>query len=203
MIGRYPTLDKCSEFASVKYSGAIHGVVVMMSDVGKVSWREVIIPHVEMLHLLGVEMFVKIVPTYVPISVLSLNTASKYQDRLLLAVGKGSGSLEIWICDATCCDFQDALAHMKYTQIVNFQMHLIHVLTGNFPGNTILAMAYPQERVGVFVRYGKGGPLPVVEYSELDATMSTAINQETGRLRMLAHVHAGFPESSGKWPGEG
>ncbi|KAK9156132.1 hypothetical protein Sjap_003612 [Stephania japonica] len=47
----------------------------------------------------------------------------------------------------------------------------------------VVRKAYPQERVGVFVRCGKGGPLSVVEYSELDATMSTAINQETGRLR--------------------
>ncbi|KAK9087465.1 hypothetical protein Syun_029859 [Stephania yunnanensis] len=29
MIGRYPTLDKCSEFASVKYFGAIHGVRIV------------------------------------------------------------------------------------------------------------------------------------------------------------------------------
>ncbi|KAK9168987.1 hypothetical protein Syun_001127 [Stephania yunnanensis] len=36
MIGRYPTLDKCSEFVSVQYSGAIHGVVVMMPDVERI-----------------------------------------------------------------------------------------------------------------------------------------------------------------------
>ena len=43
--------------------------------------------------------------------------------------------------------------------------------------------AYPQEKVGVFVRRGKGGPVSVVEYSELDSSMASAINQETGRLR--------------------
>ncbi|KAK9112074.1 hypothetical protein Scep_019593 [Stephania cephalantha] len=32
MIGRYPTLDKCSEFASVKYSGAIHGVRIVIGS---------------------------------------------------------------------------------------------------------------------------------------------------------------------------
>lgn len=43
--------------------------------------------------------------------------------------------------------------------------------------------AYPQEKVGVFVRRGKGGPLNVVEYSELDPMLASAINQGTGRLR--------------------
>ncbi|KAK7828397.1 udp-n-acetylglucosamine diphosphorylase 2 [Quercus suber] len=43
--------------------------------------------------------------------------------------------------------------------------------------------AYPQEKVGVFVRRGKGGPLTVVEYSELDSSLASAINQQTGRLR--------------------
>lgn len=33
------------------------------------------------------------------------------------------------------------------------------------------------------MRRGKGGPLSVVEYSELDQSLSSAINQETGRLR--------------------
>lgn len=47
----------------------------------------------------------------------------------------------------------------------------------------IWLQAYPQEKVGVFVRRGKGGPLTVVEYNELDPTLASAINQETGRLR--------------------
>ncbi|MFQ6630426.1 hypothetical protein Gotur_008132 [Gossypium turneri] len=44
-------------------------------------------------------------------------------------------------------------------------------------------MAYPQEKVGVFVRRGKGGPLTVVEYTELDQSLASAVNQQTGRLR--------------------
>lgn len=47
----------------------------------------------------------------------------------------------------------------------------------------ICLQAYPQEKVGVFVRRGKNGPLDVVEYSELDPLLASAINQETGRLR--------------------
>ncbi|XP_010260631.1 PREDICTED: UDP-N-acetylglucosamine diphosphorylase 1-like [Nelumbo nucifera] len=47
----------------------------------------------------------------------------------------------------------------------------------------VVRKAYPQEKVGVFVRRGKGGPLAVVEYSELDPMLASEINQETGRLR--------------------
>ena len=46
-----------------------------------------------------------------------------------------------------------------------------------------IEQAYPQETVGVFVQRGRGGPLSVVEYSEMDAAMTTEINQSTGRLR--------------------
>ncbi|XP_074562307.1 UDP-N-acetylglucosamine diphosphorylase 2-like [Curcuma longa] len=47
----------------------------------------------------------------------------------------------------------------------------------------VVRKAYPQEKVGVFVQQGRGGPLRVVEYSEMDASMTTEINQATGRLR--------------------
>lgn len=47
----------------------------------------------------------------------------------------------------------------------------------------VVRKAYPQERVGVFVQKGRGGPLSVLEYSELDQQTASAINQETGRLR--------------------
>ncbi|XP_057534397.1 UDP-N-acetylglucosamine diphosphorylase 1-like [Amaranthus tricolor] len=47
----------------------------------------------------------------------------------------------------------------------------------------VVKKAYPQEKVGVFVQRGKGGPLDVVEYSELDPSLASAVNQATGRLR--------------------
>ncbi|XP_042407255.1 UDP-N-acetylglucosamine diphosphorylase 2-like [Zingiber officinale] len=47
----------------------------------------------------------------------------------------------------------------------------------------VVRKAYPQEKVGVFVQQGRGGPLRVVEYSEMDASMATETNQTTGRLR--------------------
>ncbi|KAL2632710.1 hypothetical protein R1flu_004189 [Riccia fluitans] len=46
----------------------------------------------------------------------------------------------------------------------------------------VIKKAYPQERVGVFVHYGKGGPVGVAEYTELNSDLQFAINQETGRL---------------------
>ncbi|KAK1304300.1 UDP-N-acetylglucosamine diphosphorylase 1 [Acorus calamus] len=47
----------------------------------------------------------------------------------------------------------------------------------------VVRKAYPQEQVGVFVRRGRGGPLSVLEYSEMDPSMTLEINQTTGRLR--------------------
>ncbi|XP_078175680.1 UDP-N-acetylglucosamine diphosphorylase 1-like isoform X1 [Carex rostrata] len=47
----------------------------------------------------------------------------------------------------------------------------------------VVRKGYPQEKVGVFVQRGKGGPLAVLEYSEMDQNMCSEINQSTGRLR--------------------
>ncbi|KAK1326111.1 UDP-N-acetylglucosamine diphosphorylase 2 [Acorus calamus] len=47
----------------------------------------------------------------------------------------------------------------------------------------VVRKAYPQEQVGVFVRRGRGGPLSVLEYGEMDPSMTLEINQITGRLR--------------------
>ncbi|KAF4381308.1 hypothetical protein CsatB_001238 [Cannabis sativa] len=82
---------------------------------------------------------------------------------------------------------------IKYVDCYGVDNALVRVADPTFVGYFIdkgvvaaakvVRKAYPQEKVGVFVRRGKGGPLTVVEYSELDPTMASAINQGTGRLR--------------------
>lgn len=64
-----------------------------------------------------------------------------------------------------------------FRKILIFKLHLLYISLWK------KKQAYPQEQVGVFVRRGKGGPLTVVEYSELDQSMASAINQRTGRLQ--------------------
>ncbi|TQD98386.1 hypothetical protein C1H46_015987, partial [Malus baccata] len=78
---------------------------------------------------------------------------------------------------------------IKYVDCYGVDNTLVRVADPTFLGYFIdkgvsaAAKAYPQEKVGVFVRRGKGGPLTVVEYSEMDSSLASAINQETGRLR--------------------
>ncbi|XP_031397556.1 UDP-N-acetylglucosamine diphosphorylase 1 isoform X2 [Punica granatum] len=82
---------------------------------------------------------------------------------------------------------------VKYIDCYGVDNALVRVADPSFLGYCIdkgisaaakvVRKAYPQEKVGVFVRRGKGGPLTVVEYSELDTNLASEINQETGRLR--------------------
>ncbi|GMY35029.1 UDP-N-acetylglucosamine diphosphorylase 1-like [Fagus crenata] len=86
-----------------------------------------------------------------------------------------------------------AVRGIKYVDCYGVDNALVRVADPTFVGYFIdkgvasaakvVRKAYPQEKVGVFVRRGKGGPLTVVEYSELDSSLASAINQETGRLR--------------------
>lgn len=81
---------------------------------------------------------------------------------------------------------------IKYIDVFGVDNALVRVADPLFLGYTIekgfpcaakvVKKAFPQERVGVFARRGKGGPLAVVEYSELDSSLAYAINQESGRL---------------------
>ncbi|URE22313.1 UDP-N-acetylglucosamine pyrophosphorylase [Musa troglodytarum] len=83
-----------------------------------------------------------------------------------------------------------AMRGVRYVDCYGVDNALVRVADPTFLGYfidkgvaTAAKVAYPQEKVGVFVQRGRGGPLTVVEYSEMDASMTTEINQSTGRLR--------------------
>ncbi|XP_051134430.1 UDP-N-acetylglucosamine diphosphorylase 1-like isoform X2 [Andrographis paniculata] len=86
-----------------------------------------------------------------------------------------------------------AMRGIKYLDCYGVDNALVRVADPTFLGYFIEAgvasaakvvrKAYPQEKVGVFVQRGKGGPVSVVEYSELDQSLASEINQGTGRLR--------------------
>ncbi|KAI3889356.1 hypothetical protein MKX03_018213 [Papaver bracteatum] len=86
-----------------------------------------------------------------------------------------------------------AMRGVKYVDCYGVDNALVRVADPTFLGYFIdkgvvsaakvVHKAYPQEKVGVFVQRSKGGPLAVVEYSEMDQSMTSAIDQETGRLR--------------------
>ncbi|WOL12274.1 UDP-N-acetylglucosamine diphosphorylase 1 [Canna indica] len=86
-----------------------------------------------------------------------------------------------------------AMKGVKYVDCYGVDNALVRVADPTFLGYFIdkgvasaakvVRKAYPQEKVGVFVQRGRGGPLMVMEYSEMDASLTTEINQSTGRLR--------------------
>lgn len=86
-----------------------------------------------------------------------------------------------------------AMRGVRYVDCYGVDNALVRVADPTFVGYFIdkgvataakvVRKAYPQEKVGVFVQRGRGGPLTVVEYSELDSSMASEINQSTGRLR--------------------
>ncbi|KAL5976946.1 UDP-N-acetylglucosamine diphosphorylase 1 [Asimina triloba] len=86
-----------------------------------------------------------------------------------------------------------AMKGVKYVDCYGVDNALVRVADPTFLGYFIdkgvtaaakvVRKAYPQEKVGVFVRRGRGGPISVVEYNELDPSVASTINQETGRLR--------------------
>ncbi|KAG1365112.1 UDP-N-acetylglucosamine diphosphorylase 1 [Cocos nucifera] len=86
-----------------------------------------------------------------------------------------------------------AMRGVKYVDVYGVDNALVRVADPAFLGYFIdkgvtaaakvVRKAYPQEKVGVFVQRGRGGPLTVIEYSEMDPSMASEINQTTGRLR--------------------
>lgn len=86
-----------------------------------------------------------------------------------------------------------AMRGVRYVDCYGVDNALVRVADPTFLGyfidkgvataTKVVRKAYPQEKVGVFVQRGRGGPLTVVEYSELDSSMASEMNQSTGRLR--------------------
>ncbi|PIA44102.1 hypothetical protein AQUCO_01700014v1 [Aquilegia coerulea] len=53
-----------------------------------------------------------------PVSVLSLTASAESPEKMLLAVGRGSGSLEVWICDISNFKFQIIGSYDAHVQVV-------------------------------------------------------------------------------------
>eukprot|EP00249_Psilotum_nudum_P004804 c18299_g1_i1 orf=181-1626(+) len=93
---------------------------------------------------------------------------------------------------ASKCLEDMAMRGVKYVDCFGVDNALVRVADPMFLGFVIekdvpcaakvVKKAFPQEKVGVFALRGKGGPMTVVEYSDLDASLAYAINQESGRL---------------------
>lgn len=104
----------------------------------------------------------------------------------------GNGGVYSALKVSKCLDDM-ALRGVKYIDCFSVDNALVRVADPLFLGYVIekgascaakvVKKAYPQEKVGIFACRGKGGPLAVVEYSELDPSLAHAINQVSGRLR--------------------
>lgn len=53
-----------------------------------------------------------------PVSVLSVTAPVESLGKILLAVGRGSGLLEVWVCDISSCEFQMSGSYDAHLQIV-------------------------------------------------------------------------------------
>ncbi|BFI11222.1 UDP-N-acetylglucosamine/UDP-N-acetylgalactosamine diphosphorylase [Marchantia polymorpha subsp. ruderalis] len=103
----------------------------------------------------------------------------------------GNGGVYAALKSSRCLEDM-ARRGIKYVDVYSVDNTLVRVADPLFLGYWIdqgtscaakvIKKAYPQERVGVFVHHGKGGPVGVAEYTELGADLQFAINQETGRL---------------------
>ncbi|GLJ21234.1 hypothetical protein SUGI_0389340 [Cryptomeria japonica] len=110
----------------------------------------------------------------------------------ILRAPDGNGGVCAALKSSKCLEDM-AMKGIKYIDCYGVDNALVRVADPLFLGYFIdkgvataakvVRKAYPQEKVGVFVQRGKGGPLGVLEYSEMDPSMAYAINQETGRLR--------------------
>ncbi|CAM6109131.1 unnamed protein product [Calypogeia fissa] len=103
----------------------------------------------------------------------------------------GNGGVYAALKSSGCLDDMSKRG-IKYVDIYSVDNALVRVADPLFLGYClekgaptaakVIKKAFPQEKVGVFACRGNGGPVAVLEYSELDPTLQFAINQETGRL---------------------
>lgn len=69
-----------------------------------------------------------------PVSVLSLAVTSESQPKLLVAIGKGSGSFEVWVDNKLSHEFEkislvDAHDHVvSFLSLINHEMHVIVII---------------------------------------------------------------------------
>lgn len=68
----------------------------------------------------------------VPISLISLAVPKNTEGTIVLAIGKGSGMLEVWICDDLCRKLKSAGSYNAHDQVVYLLSSciLIRVLVG-------------------------------------------------------------------------
>jgi len=56
----------------------------------------------------------------VPVSVLSVTVHAQYPSKILLAIGKVSGSFEIWLCDISSREFDKLGSYCAHDYVVSF-----------------------------------------------------------------------------------
>lgn len=68
---------------------------------------------------------------FVSVSSLSLVVPGKSLDKILVAIGKGSGLLEVWTCHTSSGELQNVGYHNKHNQVVSCLMWNSSVVDGN------------------------------------------------------------------------
>ncbi|KAF9602272.1 hypothetical protein IFM89_026360 [Coptis chinensis] len=71
------------------------------------------------LNCSSIRLLMEVTPaTSTPVSVLSLTAPAESLGKVLLAVGRGSGLLEVWICDISSCEFQISGSYDAHIQVI-------------------------------------------------------------------------------------
>lgn len=68
---------------------------------------------------------------FVSVSSLSLVVPGNCVDKILIAIGKGSGLLEVWSFHVSSGELQNAALHNRHNQVVSFLIWNSSVVDGN------------------------------------------------------------------------